>query len=244
MARAVIRRAERRVVSHLRSSGIDDSRVVVYLNRLADFVFMLARAEEGNSRFGTSSKGDRVPLMTSVEAAQSHHRRPRGCPDRCPRRTSPPAGHRAVVLAARQKPRLSRRCGLQGRPRAGRETPATDDIDMESVLLVGLGPTADNEALRRAAGWAARSAGGRAVVTDLHTAGTEGAVRAVTEGFLLGGYRFDRYRSRPKPPPPSRLVLSGPMAPRSTSRKPERRRRGRGSGARPGPRAGSRPISR
>jgi leucyl aminopeptidase len=88
--------------------------------------------------------------------------------------------------------------------------PATDDIDTESVLLVGLGPTADNEALRRAAGWAARSAGGAVtVVTDLHTAGPEGAVRAVTEGFLLGSYRFDHYRSRPKPPPPSRLVLSG-----------------------------------
>ncbi len=50
MARAVVRRAERRVVSHLRSTGIDDSRVVVYLNRLADFVFMLARAEEGSSQ--------------------------------------------------------------------------------------------------------------------------------------------------------------------------------------------------
>ncbi len=49
LARAVIRRAERRVVSHLSSTGIEDSRVVVYLNRLADFVFMLARAEEDSS---------------------------------------------------------------------------------------------------------------------------------------------------------------------------------------------------
>ncbi len=50
MARAVIRRAERRVVSHLNSAGIEDSRVLVYLNRLADFVFLLARAEEGKSQ--------------------------------------------------------------------------------------------------------------------------------------------------------------------------------------------------
>jgi cob(I)alamin adenosyltransferase len=57
MARAVIRRAERRVVSHLRSSGIDDSRVVVYLNRLADFVFMLARAEEGSSALWHEQQG-------------------------------------------------------------------------------------------------------------------------------------------------------------------------------------------
>ena len=57
MARAVVRRAERQVVSHLRSTGIDNSRVVVYLNRLADFVFMLARAEEGNSQLWHEQQG-------------------------------------------------------------------------------------------------------------------------------------------------------------------------------------------
>ncbi|HEX2368548.1 MAG TPA: leucyl aminopeptidase [Acidimicrobiia bacterium] len=88
--------------------------------------------------------------------------------------------------------------------------PAPVGVDAGSALLVGLGPNADNEALRRASGWAARSAAGTgAVATDLHTIGQAGAARAVTEGFLLGSYRFDRYRSRPKPPPPSRLVLSG-----------------------------------
>ena len=123
--------------------------------------------------------------------------------------------------------------------------PATDDIDMESVLLVGLGPTADNEALRRAAGWAARSAGGAvAVVTDLHTAGTEGAVRAVTEGSCsaaTGSIATGRGPNRRRRPV---SCSPGPMAPNSTSRSGESRRRGGGSGARPGPRAGSRPISR
>ncbi len=88
--------------------------------------------------------------------------------------------------------------------------PAPGDVDARSILLVGLGPAPDNEALRRAAGWAARSAAGlTTVATDLHAVGGEGATRAITEGFLLGSYRFDRYRSRPKPPPASRLVLSG-----------------------------------
>jgi cob(I)alamin adenosyltransferase len=45
-ARAVTRRAERRCVTHHRVSGITDSQVVPYLNRLNDLLFMLARAAE------------------------------------------------------------------------------------------------------------------------------------------------------------------------------------------------------
>lgn len=45
-ARAIVRRAERRAVTHCREAGIDDSRTVPYLNRLADYVYMLARAAE------------------------------------------------------------------------------------------------------------------------------------------------------------------------------------------------------
>ena len=46
VARTAIRRSERRAVSHMRATGIADSYVVPYLNRLADYVYMLARAEE------------------------------------------------------------------------------------------------------------------------------------------------------------------------------------------------------
>lgn len=46
-ARSVVRRAERRAVAHLRAAGIEGSRVVPYLNRLGDYLFMLARAAEG-----------------------------------------------------------------------------------------------------------------------------------------------------------------------------------------------------
>jgi len=47
-ARSVIRRAERRAVTHCRAAGIDDSLTVSYLNRLADYVYMLARATGGS----------------------------------------------------------------------------------------------------------------------------------------------------------------------------------------------------
>jgi cob(I)alamin adenosyltransferase len=47
LARSIVRRAERRAVTLFEDSGIDDSRVVVYLNRLADYLYVLARAAEG-----------------------------------------------------------------------------------------------------------------------------------------------------------------------------------------------------
>lgn len=46
LARTVTRRAERRAVTHVRSSGIEDSFVVPYLNRLADYLYVLARSAE------------------------------------------------------------------------------------------------------------------------------------------------------------------------------------------------------
>lgn len=46
MARSVIRRAERRAVSMARVEDQQGSRVVQYLNRLADYLFVLARAAE------------------------------------------------------------------------------------------------------------------------------------------------------------------------------------------------------
>ena len=47
-ARSVIRRAERRAITHYRAIGVTDSQTVPYLNRLADYLYMLARAAEGS----------------------------------------------------------------------------------------------------------------------------------------------------------------------------------------------------
>jgi len=46
LARTITRRAERRAVTHMRSSGLEDSFVVPYLNRLADYLYVLARSAE------------------------------------------------------------------------------------------------------------------------------------------------------------------------------------------------------
>ncbi len=46
VARATARRAERNAVAHVRQGGYEDSHVLAYLNRLTDYLFMLARAAE------------------------------------------------------------------------------------------------------------------------------------------------------------------------------------------------------
>ena len=46
VARTVVRRAERRAVEYAGAGGLDGSLVVPYLNRMADYVYMLARAAE------------------------------------------------------------------------------------------------------------------------------------------------------------------------------------------------------
>ena len=47
------------------------------------------------------------------------------------------------------------------------------------------------------------------VATTLHLVDVDGAVEAVTLGYLLGGYHFDKYRSEPKPTANEQLMLLG-----------------------------------
>ena len=49
VARAVVRRAERRIVGLQQAGQLRNPEVVRYANRLSDLLFMLARAEEGSA---------------------------------------------------------------------------------------------------------------------------------------------------------------------------------------------------
>ncbi|GAA4678573.1 leucyl aminopeptidase [Gordonia humi] len=86
--------------------------------------------------------------------------------------------------------------------------PAPAALPVSRIVAVGLGTdTDDAEALRKAAGDAARGLDGSAtVVTALSAAG----VGPIAEGFYLGAYRFDEYRtekSRSEKRPPSQIRL-------------------------------------
>ncbi|WP_292605613.1 gamma-glutamyltransferase [Nocardioides sp. REDSEA-S30_B4] len=72
--------------------------------------------------------------------------------------------------------------------------PTAGVINAPMLVLVGLGATPSTAALRRAAGAAARAVPNAAsVALALPTPGAA-EVRAVTEGWLLGGYRFTTYQ--------------------------------------------------
>jgi leucyl aminopeptidase len=87
-----------------------------------------------------------------------------------------------------------------------------------TVLVVGLGAATalTLERLRRAAGNAVRAAAdATTIATDLAlvvptdvTLPTDAAT-AVAEGLLLGSYRFERYRSKPKPTRLTRATMTG-----------------------------------
>jgi cob(I)alamin adenosyltransferase len=50
LARTTVRRAERRAVALAATGGLPDSQIVPYLNRLADLLFVAARAADGGFR--------------------------------------------------------------------------------------------------------------------------------------------------------------------------------------------------
>jgi len=50
LARTTVRRAERRCVALAAAGGLPDSQVLPYLNRLADLLFVMARAADGGFR--------------------------------------------------------------------------------------------------------------------------------------------------------------------------------------------------
>ncbi len=83
------------------------------------------------------------------------------------------------------------------------------------VVLVGLGPRGDYspEVLRQAAARGAKGAlhvsAKRALMRLPHRANPAAEVRAAAEGALLGVYRFDKYKSRPKDQPQRRLDTLG-----------------------------------
>lgn len=83
-------------------------------------------------------------------------------------------------------------------------------IPFHSLVLVGLGAEVDAEGLRQAGGWLGRAVGKATdVATTLWQVDLEEAPRAVVEGFLLGQYRFDKYRSDPQLVKTERLRLVG-----------------------------------
>jgi leucyl aminopeptidase len=89
--------------------------------------------------------------------------------------------------------------------------------DRGVVLFVGSDAAASVDAWRKLGARSRREAerqGARRVAVHLGAAlGQPEALTAVAEGFLLAGYRFDRYKRERKPSPVERLILVGERPP-------------------------------
>ncbi|WP_132991604.1 leucyl aminopeptidase [Gordonia zhaorongruii] len=105
--------------------------------------------------------------------------------------------------------------GATGRSGEVHTLPAPDSLPVKRILAVGVGTETDlqdADALRRAAGEAARRLDGAGrVVSTLSAA----AVGPAAEGFYLGAYRFDEFRSdksRSAKRPPEEFRLLAPKS--------------------------------
>ena len=77
VARAVLRRAERRIVGLQQTAQLRNPEVLRYANRLSDLLFMLARAEEGTAvRPLTGRRAARTPVARA-RLRPAPRRRPR-----------------------------------------------------------------------------------------------------------------------------------------------------------------------
>jgi leucyl aminopeptidase len=90
--------------------------------------------------------------------------------------------------------------GVSGKAGEVTRLPAGNEIGAQLLVLVGLGkPGADGtysaDAVRRAAGVAARAVPNATSVAVSLPADTPDLVRAVTEGYVLGGYTYTTYKS-------------------------------------------------
>jgi leucyl aminopeptidase len=101
----------------------------------------------------------------------------------------------------------ARDAGIEGKPGETLVLPSLGAISARAVALVGVGPQRDagSTQVRSAALKAARERGAHAsIASTLPQVGTDtdASIRAFIEGALLGGWRFDVYRSKPPKTPP------------------------------------------
>jgi leucyl aminopeptidase len=99
--------------------------------------------------------------------------------------------------------------GVTGKAGEVTRVPTNGDLKSPLLVVVGLGPTERLTAaeVRRAAGVAARAVGKAGVVALALPAGDSEHVRAVVDGFALGGYRFDDYKPSASHPAPTEVVV-------------------------------------
>jgi len=102
--------------------------------------------------------------------------------------------------------------GVTGKAGEVVRLPAGDALSAQLLVLVGIGEAATTDAVRRAAGVAARAVPNETSMALALPASTPELVRAVTEGAILGSYTFTAYRSGAPSPTPADVIVLSPAA--------------------------------
>ena len=231
MARTVVRRAERLVVSF----PIEGSEVGRYLNRLSDLLWAMARYAEGDQHLlarRTEAGGSTVVVKIEILAAAPFHPIWWHWGYRS-RQTS--RVHAIGVsldgevgqnpVPSELDPVWCKRHGFTGkvgqtvtfRAAGANGTPQTTvDLSHAEIVLVGLGDRSlldgdrGLESLRRASAAFVRAAGqggSAALALPDVDIGVEQSAAAVAEGAVLASYRYDAYRTGDHPETLDGLVI-------------------------------------
>jgi len=123
-----------------------------------------------------------------------------------------PGGEDVAKAYGRKLRPLLATLGVTGKAGEVVKVPTAGAVTSPLLVLVGLGKEVDATAVRRAAGAAARAVTNAATVAVALPADTPELVRAVTEGYELGGYSFTAYKKESRKDdtaPGEVVVLSG-----------------------------------
>ena len=112
----------------------------------------------------------------------------------------------ATAYGRKLKPLLSM-LGITGKAGQTATVPTNGVVKAPLMVVVGLGAEVTPTAVRRAAGAAARCVNNAASVGLALPASDTDLVRAVTEGWILGAYTFDAYRSASPSDRPGEVVV-------------------------------------
>jgi leucyl aminopeptidase len=125
-----------------------------------------------------------------------------------------PGGEDVAKAYGRKLRPLLASLGVKGKAGEVVKVPTAGTLTTPLLLLVGLGTAPEADAVRRGAGAAARSLTNAASVALALPADSAELVRAVTEGYTLGGYTFTTYKkdAKKEPESPGEVVVLSPVA--------------------------------
>jgi leucyl aminopeptidase len=132
-----------------------------------------------------------------------------------------PGGEEVAKAYGRSFRPLLASLGVTGKAGEVTKVPTGKQLSSPLLVIVGLGTLGKDETpaaavVRRAAGAAARGVSNTASVAIALPADSAELVRAVTEGFVLGGYTFTAYKNKAsddtKQDQPGEVVVLSPSA--------------------------------